>query len=119
MGHQQDLPKALVDLAAELASMRNVPRPTSADEFEVTRTRGRKELLATAQDLAKIVGPLLERYHNVKVKLGECKSNNISHSVTDIKHQLQALTADGFWTETPWKWLAQYPRATYKRFLSG
>ena len=110
MGHKRDLRAELIDLAAELAFMRNIAEPRNVEEFEAARTRGRKELLVAAQDLAKVVVPLLERYHEIKVKLGECKANNISHSVTNAKQHLKALTHEGFWTETPWLWLTQYPR---------
>ena len=110
MNHQRDLRTQLIDLAADLAFMRAPSLPRNAEEFDAARKRGRKELLVAAQDLAKVVTPLLECYHQVKVKLGEAKADNLSHAVTDIKRQLRRLAADGFWTDVPWIWLAQYPR---------
>lgn len=110
MPHARDLRTQLIDLAADLAFLRGHAMPRDAKAFEAARKRGRKELLAAAQDLAKVVAPLLERYHEVAVKLGEATSANLRDPVTDIRQQLARLTADGFWTNTPWNWLTQYPR---------
>ncbi|MBC8356089.1 MAG: ATP-dependent RNA helicase HrpA [Planctomycetes bacterium] len=110
MNHSKDLREQLIELAAELAFMRGSALPGDANEFELARKHGRKELLVAAQDLAKVVAPLLKRYHEVKVKLGEARSAKIADSVADVKQQLALLTYDGFWTDTPWKWLTHYPR---------
>ncbi len=110
MKHSRDLREQLIDLAADLTFMRSQSTPRNAESFEAARKAGRKELLVAAQDLAKVVGPLLERYHESQVKLGEANSPNIRESVTDIRQQLARLVADGFWTATPWSWLTQYPR---------
>ncbi|MBI2477260.1 MAG: DUF3418 domain-containing protein, partial [Planctomycetia bacterium] len=110
MKHSRDLREQLIDLAAELTFMRNPTLPRTAEAFDAARKDGRKELLVAAQDLAKVVAPLLERYHEVQVKLGEANSPNLRDAVADIRKQLERLTADGFWTATPWSWLTQYPR---------
>lgn len=110
MKHSRDLREQLIDLAAELAYLRGQSLPRDAEAFEAARKIGRKELLVAAQDLAKVVGPLLERYHEVQVKLREATAPNIQECVTDIRQQLARLIADGFWTNTPWNWLTQYPR---------
>lgn len=110
MKHTRDVREQLIDLAAELAFLRGPLKPRDAESFDVACKQGRKELLVAAQDLAKVVAPLLERYHEVQVKLGEAASPNLRASVADIRQQLARLTADGFWTSTPWNWLTQYPR---------
>ena len=110
MPHSRDLREQLIDLAAELAFMRGQSMPRDAEAFEAARKSGRKELLVAAQDLARVVAPLLEHYHQIEVKLGEAASPTLRDSVTDIRKQLASLTADGFWTATPWNWLTQYPR---------
>ncbi|MEX0820352.1 MAG: DUF3418 domain-containing protein, partial [Pirellulaceae bacterium] len=110
MRHSKDLREQLIELAAELAFLRDQSWPRDAEAFDAARKRGRRELLAAIQDLAKVVAPLLERYHDIQVKLPEATSPNIRDSVADIRKQLARLTADGFWTETPWNWLKEYPR---------
>ena len=110
MKHSRDLREQLIGLAAELAFMRGQSLPRDAEAFEAARQAGRKELLVAMQDLARVVAPLLERYHDVAVKLGQATSPNLSDSVADIRQQLARLTQDGFWTATPWNWLTQYPR---------
>ena len=110
MKHSRDLREQLLDLAADLAFLRGTTVPRDAESFDAARKLGRKELPIAAQDLARVVVPLLERYHEIRVKLDESKSPNIQESVADVREQLARLTADGFWTSTPWTWLQQYPR---------
>lgn len=110
MKHSRDIREQLIDLAAELAFLRGASTPRDAESFDTARKIGRKELLVATQDLAKVVAPLLERYHEVQVKLGEANTPNLRESVADVRQQLARLTADGFWTSTPWNWLVQYPR---------
>ena len=110
MRHSRDLREQLMDLAAELAFLHRQPLPRDEESFEVARHRGRQQLLIAAQELGKLIAPLLQRYHEAEVALGDATSNKLKEAVTDMHQQIRRLTPDGFWCSTPWDWLTQYPR---------
>jgi len=110
MRHTRDLRTQLVDLASDLAFVRGRPIPRDADAFSETRTRGKQQLLVAAQDLGKLVAPLLRRYHEAKVALAEAPGGLQKEAFVDMQRQLAQLTEDGFWCATPWNWLTQFPR---------
>lgn len=110
MRHARDLREQLMELAAELAFLKGQPLPRDADSFEAARARGRQQLLIAAQDLGKLIAPLLRHYHEAEVSLGDANSSPHKTAVADMRGQLARLTPDGFWCSTPWNWLTQYPR---------
>ncbi len=108
--HGRDLREQLIELLAELAFLRGQPLPRDATAFEAMRKRGRKQLPQAASDLARLVAALLERYHEVQVRLNATTAPAVAVSVADIRKHLAELTYPGFWCDTPWDWLQHYPR---------
>jgi ATP-dependent helicase HrpA len=73
--------------------------------------RGREHLPFAIQDIAKLIAPLWENYHQVCVALEEIASGEKwSAARKDLKQQLAGLTSDGFLISTPWNWLQHFPR---------
>ncbi len=110
MGHARELRDQLIELAADLSFLRGQPQPRDAESFQAARRRGRRQLLVAAQEMGKLVAPLLQAYHEVKIALDDARSEQLAEAVADMRRQLAELTADGFWCSTPWPWLTQYPR---------
>ncbi len=110
MRHTRDLREQLMELAAELAFLRGQALPRDAMSFAAARDRGRQQLLVAAQELGKLIAPLLRRYHDAEVALDNAPSGKLSEPVADMRRQLTRLTPEGFWCSTPWTWLTQYPR---------
>jgi ATP-dependent helicase HrpA len=110
MRHTSDLRSQLADLLAQRAFVDSGPLPRSAMEFESARKRGRAELPVAVQDVAMLITPLLETYHQACCQLDDATSPQWQDSVHDIRDQLNELTAQGYLVQTPWDWLNQYPR---------
>jgi ATP-dependent helicase HrpA len=110
MRHARDLREQLMDLAAELAFMRDQPLPRDEESFKAARDRGRQQLLFASQKLGKLIAPLLQHYHEAEVALGDITSSTLREAVTDMRQQISRLTPEGFWCLTPWNWLTEYSR---------
>jgi ATP-dependent RNA helicase HrpA len=67
-------------------------------------------IAAAAQDLVKVVPPLLEAYHEARLTLETPRPAAWKYALDDMRQQLADLTSEGFLTSTPWQWLAHYPR---------
>jgi len=84
--------------------------PYSAEEFEARRLLGRKNILPAVQEVTRLILPLLENYHELRLALEQARLPAWQYAVDDIRGQLAALTAPGFLVSTPWEWLLHYPR---------
>ncbi len=93
----------------------NLPRDEQSFA-DLVSTQSRFIAFATA-DLVKVVPPLLETYHEARLALETPRPAAWKYAADDIRRQLADLTAEGFFTATPWQWLAHYPR--YFRGISA
>ncbi len=60
--------------------------------------------------MANLIGPLCEAYHKVRLALAGISFPSWRYAAEDVEAQLVQLTAGRFLAETPWTWLAHYPR---------
>jgi ATP-dependent helicase HrpA len=62
------------------------------------------------QEVKDLVGPLLEAHHQARLALEQATGPKWAYEVADVCEQLDRLVAPGFFTRTPWEWLAHFPR---------
>ena len=62
------------------------------------------------QDVAGLLGPLWQSYHEARLKLEQTTAAALRYATDDIRQQLSELIAKGFLLNTPWDWLVHYPR---------
>jgi len=84
--------------------------PYSAAAFEARRLLGRKHILPAVQEVTKLVLPLFENDHELRLALEQARLPTWKYALDDIREQLAALTPPGFLIATPWDWLVHYPR---------
>jgi len=72
--------------------------------------RAKNHLSVAAQDLASLTEPLLSGYHEVRRLLEGNVPPALAAVADDMRRQLALLINPGFFTDTPWGWLIQYPR---------
>ncbi len=108
--YRVDLQEDLQDLLADLAFLGQRELPRDESEFAKMRELGGIELPGAVQDLAKIVAPLFDGYHQACLHLLEIEGPKWEVVRHDIMQQIGALLAEGFLKHTPVTWLAEYPR---------
>jgi ATP-dependent helicase HrpA len=119
-----DLRQELCGLVAERAFLADRPIPRTRAEFETQREAGRERIGLAVQDVAAVVGPLLEAHHETRLALEKAGGSRWRYAIDDMWDQFRNLVAAGFLTATPWPWLrhaARYLRAIRERLerLSG
>ncbi|MEZ6055613.1 MAG: ATP-dependent RNA helicase HrpA [Planctomycetaceae bacterium] len=84
--------------------------PRTADAWTERLKRARNHLSVAAQELAALTEPLLSGYHETRRFLEGTIPPALRPVADDMRRQLEQLVPSGFFTETPWGWLLQYPR---------
>lgn len=111
-----DLHEALVTLLAERAFYPAEVLPRTREQFDRACRAGLDRLPAAVQEVATLVGPLLETCHQARLAMEQARLPIAAYAVTDVQEQLAHLTYPGFAGEVPWCWLVHYPR--YFRAIS-
>jgi ATP-dependent helicase HrpA len=106
----------VAELIAERAAAADTPIPRSKAEFEGFVAAARQRIGLAVQDVAGLLGPLLEAYHQARLALEQARSPRWQYALDDILAQLDRLTPPRFLILTPWHWLAHFPR--YLRAIS-
>ncbi|HTN75326.1 MAG TPA: ATP-dependent RNA helicase HrpA [Pirellulaceae bacterium] len=91
-------------------------RPDSREEFELLRKDLRREIVPAVQAVSKVLAPLCEAYHQIRLALDGKHPANWQATINELRQQLADLTPTNFLTETPAEWLDHYPR--YLRGMS-
>lgn len=100
-----------IDLLADRAWLAiDYRRPESKDEFELLRRDFRRAIAPAVPAVTKVLGPLCEVYHQLRLALEEKRPANWAPSLEELKLQLQELTPADFLASTPAQWLEHYPR---------
>lgn len=110
LGYVVDLPAQLRELLADLAFLEGQPLPRDDQQFQELMVRGRRQMLVVIQDLATLMLPLWEAYHDTRLVLDAARAPQMRDAVQDAEQHLRDLLGEGFLIETPWPWLQQYPR---------
>ncbi|MGE0607111.1 MAG: ATP-dependent RNA helicase HrpA [Pirellulales bacterium] len=105
---RQQLAALLADRALFGTPAAGLPR--NAADFELLLKLGRRQLGMAVQDVANLLGPLWQAYHEARLKLEQTTLAALRYATDDIRQQLHELTPSGFLLATPWPWLVHYPR---------
>ena len=106
----RSLDEQLMDLVALRAFYQIEQVPRDADAFETQRLLGRRHIVPAVHEVTKLIGPLLEAYHEARLALEERRPDTWQYALDDMREQLALLTGDNFLITTPWPWLLHYPR---------
>jgi ATP-dependent helicase HrpA len=99
------------DLLAERAFFSHATGvPRHRDAYEALHENAGEKIAEATQDVAAILPRILAAYHQVRLVMESCRSTCAKHALKDVEAQLQSLFPEGFLTETPWRWLGEYPR---------
>jgi ATP-dependent helicase HrpA len=104
------LEQQLAELVADRAFLDEDPAPHNATDYQRLLERGRARMGIAVDEVARLVRPLLESYHQARLALEEARQPNWKHAVDDMWEQLSELTPAGFLSATPWNWLQHNPR---------
>jgi len=105
-----DLKGQLVELLADRSFVAELPVPRDRAAFEERLRLGRERIGLAVQDLAKVLGPLWEAYHQARLALEQTSAAKWRHATDDVCEQLGELLIPDFLSTTPWNWLQHYPR---------
>ena len=100
----------LMELLADRAFVAELPLPRTRAEFDQRVGAGRERIGLAVQDLARLLGPLWEAYHQARLALEQAAVPKWRHATDDVRGQLAELLRPDFLSATPWRWLQQYPR---------
>jgi len=110
LSKERPIDEQLIDLLADRAFYAASGVPRTPDDYEAQRLFGRKEIVPSVQHLSRIVLPLFEAYHNIRLALEQKRPDAWKYLVDDLRQQLADLMPVGFLANTPWQWLQHYPR---------
>jgi ATP-dependent helicase HrpA len=110
MKSKNDLQEELVSLIVDLTFIEDMPPIHTAHEFQARIEQRKADLMTLANDVMKLVGEILNSYHQVRKQLAGANKINWMASVTDINQQLDRLAFKGFLQFTPYSQLKHLPR---------
>ncbi|MCE9524610.1 MAG: ATP-dependent RNA helicase HrpA [Planctomycetales bacterium] len=84
--------------------------PRSRTDFEELVRARRKHIVPAVQEVTKLVLPLFEAYHEVRLALETPRPAAWKFALDDIRDQLSLLLPANFLTTQPWEWLQHFPR---------
>ena len=84
--------------------------PRSRPDFEELLRARRKHIVPAVQEVTKLVLPLFEAYHEVRLTLETPRPAAWKYAIDDIRDQLALLLPVNFLTTQPWEWLQHFPR---------
>jgi len=96
--------------AIERCFIANREFPRDSVEFEHFVSSKRSQLVDNANDLARVIGKILDTHFELRNKLDGDLPLSWVEAAQDINAQLQALVFPGFICATPMKWLERMPR---------
>ena len=105
-----NLEQEVIDLIADRAFLANEELPRDEREFNRRLLEAGSRIAGATQDAAKVVATTFESLHQCHFAIDELKTSRFQDARTDIQHQIQLLTKNGFLANTPWPWLQCYPR---------
>ena len=107
LGAQEELRAQIIDVAMDRAFLQE-PLPGDAAAFAQRVQDGRARLTLIANEVARLVGVVLQEYAAAQRKLKDTKG--APDAVQDAGAQLQKLMPKSFVAQTPWTQLQNFPR---------
>ncbi|MBI2287311.1 MAG: ATP-dependent RNA helicase HrpA [Nitrosomonadales bacterium] len=106
-GTQQELQQQILAMTFERCCL-NDPLPSNEAEFIARGKEAKNRLLLIAQELARLVGNILDEYQAVQKGLPHLKAN--AQASQDVRAQLEWLMHGKFIRDTPYDRLQHIPR---------
>jgi ATP-dependent helicase HrpA len=99
----------LIDLLAMRAVCEGKALPRSPEQFQLFVDAGFDELGNAVSEVMRLMSSIFQQAGEIRVRLDRIPP---IHDLTkrDLHRQYNWLFASGFLVQTPWFWLAQYPR---------
>jgi ATP-dependent helicase HrpA len=110
LGEPDQLVEEMVLLIADRAFIGEDDNVRSADAFERRLDDGWRRLWAVGCDVVEIVARILRLHRDVQAELDSLDAPIWAQHVEDVRQHLGQLMPKGFLTQTPYRWLLQYPR---------
>ena len=111
IGPAKDFTRQVVERAVERACLGpEAPTPTTREEFERAKERGRPELAATTERLVASLAATLNEHRRVRRELEALPAGLDPALVADVRAALEELIYPGFVRQTPEPWLGELPR---------
>ncbi|MFN0020820.1 MAG: ATP-dependent RNA helicase HrpA [Pirellulaceae bacterium] len=113
LAKERPLTEQLMDLLADRAIFGDglfAGLPRSRTDFEELLRARRKHVVPAVQEVTKLVLPLFEAYHEVRLALEIARPAAWKFALDDIRDQLALLLPPSFLTAQPWEWLQHFPR---------
>jgi ATP-dependent helicase HrpA len=110
IGSAELLTDDMILAAIERCFIANREFPRDSVEFEHFVSSKRSQLVDNANDLARVIGKILDTHFELRNKLDGDLPLSWVEAAQDINAQLQALVFPGFICATPMKWLERMPR---------
>jgi len=105
-----DLRGELAELIAFRAFGFDEEVPRTRAEFEARTAAARARIGLAVQDAAELLPRLFAAYHEAELALEKMTAPRWQYAVDDVRGQLAHLVGRGFLVDTPWNWLAHFPR---------
>lgn len=84
--------------------------PRNGDEFQALCMLAKRRIPLASQEVRKLLTGLLQEYHEASLLCEKTTAAQFRRAAEDVRGQLNALTASGFLSQTPWEWLVHLPR---------
>ena len=113
LAKERPLTEQLMDLLADRALFGDglfAGLPRSRMDFEELVRARRKHIVPAVQEVTKLVTPLFEAYHEVRLALETPRPAAWKYALDDMRGQLALLLPPNFLTTQPWEWLQHFPR---------
>ncbi|QDV30154.1 ATP-dependent RNA helicase HrpB [Planctopirus ephydatiae] len=103
------LKEHLIDLLAMRAVCEGKVLPRSPEQFQLAIDAGFDELGNAVTEVMRLMSSIFQQTAEIRVRLDRFPP---VHDLTkrDLQRQYQWLLTTGFLTQTPWFWLAQFPK---------
>jgi ATP-dependent helicase HrpA len=86
------------------------PPPRTKARFLALLQAAREQLLPAVQQQTKLVTPLFDGYHQVRLALEQLRPPTWKFAMDDLREQFTELFPPQFLTTIPFTWLQHYPR---------
>ncbi|MCC6301334.1 MAG: ATP-dependent RNA helicase HrpA [Gammaproteobacteria bacterium] len=116
LGSCLELQDQLVEAALDRAFLDGRSLPRSEADFTRRLAEAGPELIATFNELCRLVDEILGAWHGIRQALSGTHPAAWRPALDDMKSQLDGLVYPGFLRDTPSDWLRHYPR--YLRAMS-
>lgn len=113
LAKERPITDQLMDLLADRALFGDglfAGLPRSRIDFEELVRARRKHIVPAVQEVTKLVLPLFEAYHEVRLALETPRPAAWKYALDDVQDQLALLLPANFLTAQPWEWLQHFPR---------